>query len=147
MYSYGSNNDLHIEKLTIDGENIDGIILTHNNLRYQGKVYRIYEDVLLCTEYGIMKFKKEYEHNIIKIVSIMADQENGNRQSIIIFAILSRVELEEQDREAIFSAMVDKESSPHEKGSFKLSLSLYETLRPLLFKYEKIERETKDPKS
>jgi len=146
MYSYGSNNDLYIDKLTIDGENINGIILTHNNLRYQGKVHRIYEDVLLCTEYGIMKFKKEYERNIIKIVSIMADQENGNRQSIIIFAILSRVELEEQDREAIFSAMVDKECSPYEKGSFKLSLSLYETLRPLLFKYEKIEREIKEQK-
>ena len=141
MYSYGSNNDLYIEKLAIDGENINGIILTHNNLRYQGKIHRIYEDILLCTEYGIIKFKKEYEHNIIKIVSILADQENGNRQPLIMFAILSRVELEEQDRDDIFSVMVDKECSPHEKSSFQLSLSLYETLRPLLFKYERIERE------
>lgn len=140
MYCYGSNSDLYIQELTIDGDNIKGIILSHHDMKYQGKVHRIYEDILLCTEYGIIKFKKEYEHNVIKIVSIIADQENGNRQPIIIFAILSRVELEEQDREAIFAAMVDKKDSPHEKGSFKLSLSLYEVLKPLLYKYEEIER-------
>jgi hypothetical protein len=50
------------------------------------------------------------------------------------------VELEEKDREAIFLAMVDKKHSPYEKGSFKLSLSLYEVLKPLLYKYEEIER-------
>ena len=70
----------------------------------------------------------------------MGDQENGNKQPILIFAILSRIELEKKDREVIFSAMIDEKYSPYEKGSFKLSLSLYDVLKPLLYKYEEIER-------
>ena len=140
MYSYDSNSDLYVEKLTIDGDHIEGIITSHYDMKYQGKVHRIYEDILLCTEYGIIKFKKQDEKRIIKIVSLIADQENGNKQPIIVFAILSRVELEKQDREDIFSVMVDKKTSPYEKCSFKLSLSLYEVLKPLLYKYEEIER-------
>lgn len=148
MYSYGSNNNFDIEELTIDGNRIEGVLSNHYNPnrqgnihKYQGSIHRIYGNILFCTEYGIIKFKKEDERNIIKIVSLTSDQENGNRQPIILFAILSRIKIEEEDIDAIFSAMIDKKDSSYEKASFKISLSFHEILRPLLFKYEKIERE------
>ena len=140
MYCYGSNNNLYTVKLMINGNDIDGEIISPYHTKYQGEVQRIYGDILLCTEYGIIKFKEENERDIIKIVSLIGDQVNGNKQPILIFAILSRIELEEQDREKIFSAMVDERYSPYEKGSFKLSLSLYDVMKPLLYNYEEIER-------
>jgi len=140
MYSYGSNNDFYVEELTIDGNYIDGVVTSHYNMKYQGKVYKIYGDILFCTEYGIIKFKEADENNVIKIVSLIAEQNNGNRQPIILFAILSRVKLEKQDIDTIFLAMIDKKNSSYEKSSFKISLSFYEVFKPLLYKYEKIER-------
>ena len=74
----------------------------------------------------------------IKFVSLSSDQHNGNGKPIILFAILSRTQIEKNDRDKLFSALVDREASPYNQASFKLSLSIDEVLRPLLFKYERV---------
>ena len=54
---------------------------------------------------------------------------------MMLFAILSKVELDEEDRETIFSTLVDQENSPYEKASFQLSLHIDAVLKPFLQKY------------
>ncbi len=68
----------------------------------------------------------------------MSDQHNGNGKPIILFAILSRTKIEKRDRDELFSVLVDRKSSPYKSASFKLSLSIDEVLRLLLFKYEEL---------
>ena len=138
MYGNGSNNTLHFATILIDGDSMNITLNSHNNQKYQGVIYRVYGDVLLCSNLAIMKFREDEKNQVIKIVSLMSDQHNGNGKPIILFAILSRVEMEEDDREMLFSALVDQQNSPYDKASFKLSLSIDEILRPLLFKYESI---------
>ena len=138
MYGNGSNNTLHFATILIEGDSMDITLNSHDNKRYKGVIHRVYGDVLLCTNLAIMKFKEDKKKQVIKIISLMSDQHNGNGEPVILFAILSRVEMEEDDREMLFSALVDRESSPYDKASFKLSLTIHNVLRPLLFKYEAI---------
>ena len=140
LYSYGSNDELYIEEIDIDGDNIKGEVTSHHNIKYYGKKYLMYKDIILNTEYWLMKFKEEDEKKIIKIVSLLSEQHNGNRNPVVAFAILSRVKLEEEDREIIFQSMLDYESITNQKTTLKLSIHIHEILRPLLFKYEDIER-------
>ena len=117
--------------------NLEDITLTsHDNKKYQGVIRRVYGDVLLCSDLAIIKFREDEKNPIIKIVSLMSDQHNGNGKPIILFAILSRTKIEKRDRDELFYALLDRKSSSYNQASFKLSLSIDEVLRPLLFKYE-----------
>jgi hypothetical protein len=144
LYGNGSNNVLHFATFLIDGDNIDITMNSHNNKKYWGVIHKIYGDILLCTDLAIIRFKEDKRNPIIRIVSLMSDQHNGNGKPIILFAILSRVEIEKDDRDKLFSALVDKKSSPYDTASFKLSLSIDEILKPLLFKYEEIYKKDKN---
>ncbi len=139
MYCYGSNNALHTEKIFIDGDTIKGVVTSRYDAQYEGKIYKIYGDIIFCTEYGVIKFKEEEEKKVIKIIPLLGNQHHTNKP-IVLFAILSRVEIDDKDRESIFLAMIDKDNSPYERASFNVSLSIDEILRPLLHKYEEIER-------
>ena len=55
----------------------------------------------------------------------------------------ARFPINQRDRDELFSALVDRKSSPHNQASFKLSLSIDEVLRPLLFKYEGVYKRDK----
>ena len=138
LYGNGSNNILHFATFLIDGDNIDITLNSHNNKKYEGVIYKAYGDTLLCTSLAIIKFRDDEKNPIIKIVSLSSDQHNGNGKPIILFAILSRTQIEKNDRDKLFSALVDREASPYNQASFKLSLSIDEVLRPLLFKYERV---------
>lgn len=138
MYGNGSNDTLHFATILIEGDSMDITLNSHDDKKYRGVIYKVYGDVLLCSNLAIMKFREDEKKQVIKIISLMSDQHNGNGKPVILFAFLSRVEIEEDDREMLFSALVDRESSPYDKASFKLSLSIDEVLRPLLFKYEDI---------
>ena len=138
FYGYGSSGVLHFATILIEGNIIDVTLKSHNDTKYRGKMYKIYGDVLLCTELGIMKFREEEEKKIIKIISVMSDQHNGNGKPVVLFAILSRVQLEEEDMNNIFLALIDKDISIHEKTSYSVSMNIDAMLKPLLFKYEKI---------
>lgn len=142
LYGNGSNDTLHIATLDIEGDNIDITLNSHDNKKYHGKVYRVYGEILLCTTLGFIKFREEEQEKLIKIVSLMSDQHNGNGKPIILFALLSKLPITEEDREILFSAFIDQENSSYSKSSFKLSLSIDEVLRPLLFKYESFIKNT-----
>ncbi len=138
LYGNGSNNILHCATILIDGNNLDITLTSHENKKYQGVIHRVYGDILLCTDLAIIKFREDEKNQIIKIVSLMSDQHNGNGKPIILFAILSRTKIEKRDRDELFSVLVDRKSSPYKSASFKLSLSIDEVLRLLLFKYEEL---------
>jgi len=141
LYAYDSNNDLLFAIINIDGKEVSIVLKSHNNREYKGTVYKVYRDILLCTELGILKFKESEKKKIIKIISILSDQDNSSEQPIILFAILSKVLLEENDADMILSSLVISEDNPSEKASFKLSLRIDEILKPFLLRYEKRERE------
>jgi len=138
LYGYGTNNTLHFAIFNIDGNRIDITLKSHDNRKYKGFIQKVYDDILLCSNLAIIKFKNDKENPIIRVVSLMADQHNGNGKPVILYALFSRVELEESDRDKLFSSLIDRKSSPYDRASFKLSLSIDEILQPLLFKYEEI---------
>ncbi len=129
---------MHCATILIDGNKLDITLTSHDNKKYQGVIQRVYGNILLCSDLAIIKFKEDKKNPIIKIVSLMSDQHNGNGKPIILFAILSRTKMEKRDRDELFSALVDRKSSPYNQASFKLSLSIDEVLRPLLFKYDEL---------
>jgi len=143
LYGYGTNNALHFATFDIDGDKIDITLKSHDNRKYRGVIHKIYDDILLCTDLAIIKFRDDRENPIIKIVSLMSNQHNGNGKPVILYALFSKVELEESDRDNLFSTLVDRKSSSYDKASFKLSLSIDEVLQPLLFKYEEIYKRKK----
>lgn len=141
FYGYGSSGDLHFATMLIDGDRVDITLNSHNNRKYRGKKYEIYGDILLCTELGIIKFREEVTE-FIKVVSILSNQHYGYGKPVVLFGILSRVKLEEEDINTIFSILVDKDISNYEKASFSISMNIDAILKPLLLKYEDIYNST-----
>ena len=137
QYGYGSKNALHFAIFDIEGDNIDITLKSHDNRKFKGVIHRVYDDILLCTSLAIIKFRDNKQNPVLRIVSLMSDQHNGNGKPIILYGILSRVEIDKGDRDRLFSVLVDRKTSSYDKASFKLSLSIDEVLSPLLFKYEK----------
>jgi len=136
QYGYGSNDALHFAIFDIDGDSVDITLKSHDNRKFKGVIHKVYDDILLCTSLAIVKFRDDRRNPVLRIVSLMSDQHNGNGKPIILYGILSRVEIDKEDRDKLFSVLVDRKTSSYEKASFKLSLSIDEVLYPLLFKYE-----------
>ncbi len=132
LYGHDSLNQQSSSIIEIDGLNA---YIKHDNREYKGEVRTLYSDVLICSDFGIIKFKEHEKENVLKIVSFLSDQDYGNRKPMMLFAILSKVELDVEDIKIIFSALVDRENSPHEKASFQLSLHIDAVLKPFLQKY------------
>lgn len=132
LYGHNSLNQRNSVIIEIDGLNA---YIQYDNKEYKGEVRTLYSDVLICSDFGIIKFKEHEKENVLKIVSFLSDQDYGNRKPMMLFAILSKVELDVEDIDVIFSALVDRENSPYEKASFQLSLHIDTVLRPFLLKY------------
>jgi len=134
FYGYGAKHTLHRTTVFIDGKSV---ILKLYNREYRGEIYNLYGNIVICSELGIMKLKERYKHRAIKTVSFISEQHHGNGESIILFGVLSRYLLEEEELKSIFSTLVDKKESPRNKASFKESASVHDKIiKPLLFKYE-----------
>ena len=131
LYGHNSENQQVSSIIEIDGLNA---YIQHDNSEYKGEVLTLYSNKLICSDFGLIKFK-EWNKEYIKIVSFLSEQDFGGKKPMILFAILSKVELDAEDRETIFSALIDQNYSPYEKASFQLSLHIDAVLSPILRKY------------
>jgi hypothetical protein len=141
-YFYAYGDKLHIMEIDIDRNEIEMTLINPEKRKYEGELYEKYDNIIFFTNFGLIKFPK-YERGEIKFVSFMSGQRDGNDKAVILFAILSRWKLENEDIREIFSKLVDKESSPYEKASFKLSLELDGLIKKMIAKYNLYETNKK----
>jgi hypothetical protein len=134
FYGYGSKQILYVTTLEIDGEK--ATFSLHEKI-YEGEIYQMHDNILICSSLGLMKIHKRDEHKAIKIISFISEQHHGNGESIILFGILSRYLLKEDEIQNVFSRLVNTDESSYNKASFKESALIHENaIRPLLYKYE-----------
>jgi len=135
LYVYG--RVLHKAEINIDAYSVKINLIEPDRREYFGTVSKKYENIEISTNFGLIRFR-EYEQSSIKIVAFISGQRDADDKHVITFAIFSRWNLKEEDLNSIFPKLVNKEFSPYEQASFKLSLGLDDKLRELVNKYEQI---------